>query len=75
MAQVERGEQGVAAHARGGQYGNGDDGADVFVQFVCGLAGGGVVVWGLGLVSLLVVVVVEIELGEGLDGAFRLLEV
>ena len=45
------------------------------MQFVGGVGGGGVVVGGLGLVALLVVVVVEIELGEGLDGAFRLLEV
>ena len=47
----------------------------MFVQFVGGVGGGGVVVWGLGLVSLLVVVVVEVELGEGLDGAFGLFEV
>ena len=75
VGEVERGKQGVAAHAGGGQDGNGNQGADVFVQFVGGVGGVGVVVRGLDLVALLVVAMIEVELGEGLDGAFGLLEV
>ena len=47
----------------------------MFVQFVGGVGGVGVVVRGLDLVALLVVAMIEVELGEGLDGAFGLLEV
>ena len=47
----------------------------MFVQLFGGVGGGGVVVQGLGLVALLVVAMIEVELGEGLDGAFGLFEV